>query len=250
MTTEPYAGDKLLFYPGAGLPEAERAKMDRYEIPIGQVTVDHLIYSMSRQIERNFQSFYTVAEEVVGAEKAREIAHEIGRRYGGGGYAAFLAAQGTEGEGSARMMALYQDLVHSLRGPKHARALFATHDESRCVVRRTHCIYFSEDVPENGKYAAAFETGCFEGYRAADRNLLRVEVHRCRYQGADGCEQHWVYADDPQRPPPPLYVGEAPRDAGGTPREARALVTVSGNNTKNSETNQATRMDDQYGCLL
>jgi hypothetical protein len=220
MTAEQYADDRLLFYPGAGLSEAERAKMDRYEIPIGQVTIDHLIYSMSRQIERNFQSFYTVAEEIAGAEMAQEIAHEIGRRYGGGGYATFLAAQGSEGAGSARMMALYQDLVHSLRGPKHARALFATHDESRCVVRRTQCIYFSEDVPENGKYAAAFETGCFEGYRAADRNLIRVEVHRCRYQGADDCEQHWVYADDPKQPPPEVYVGEAPTGAGQAAADA------------------------------
>ena len=57
--------------------------MDRYEIPIDRVTFDHLVYSMSRQIENNFQSFYTIAEEVVGEEKALEIAREIGRRYGG-----------------------------------------------------------------------------------------------------------------------------------------------------------------------
>jgi hypothetical protein len=217
MSAEPYASDPVLFYPGAGLSEAERSRMDRYEIPIDQVTIDHLIYSMSRQIERNFQSFYTVAEEIVGADKASEIAHEIGRRYGGSGYATFLTALGLDGEGTPRTMALYQDLVHSLRGPKHARALFATHDEGRCVVRRTHCIYFSEDAPQNGKYTEAFETGCFEGYRAADRNLLRVEVHRCRYQGADGCEQHWVYADDPQLPPPALFVGEWPAAGGEGP---------------------------------
>jgi len=208
VTTEPYANDHLLFYPGAGLSPDERGRMDRYEVPIDEVTIDHLVYSMSRQIERNFQSFYTVAEEIVGEEKALEIAHEIGRRYGGGGYATFLDAEGSTGAGSARSMARYQDLVHSLRGPKHAAALFATHDEDRCIVRRTQCIYFSEDAPENGKYAGAFENGCFEGYRAADANLLRVEVHRCRWQGADGCEQHWVYRDTPDMPPPAIYVGE------------------------------------------
>jgi hypothetical protein len=195
---EPYATNHLLFYPGAGLSAAERGRMDRYEIPIDEVTVDHLVYSMSRQIENNFQSFYTVAEDVVGEEQALEIAHQIGRRYGGGGYATFLRAQGrAEGDGSAQMMALYQDLVHSLRGPKHAAALFATWDETRCVVKRRQCIYFSEQAPQNGKYAGAFEAGCFEGYKAADRNLLRVEVKHCVWQGADGCEQHWVYSDDP-----------------------------------------------------
>ncbi|MEO7371031.1 MAG: hypothetical protein ABIZ69_09220 [Ilumatobacteraceae bacterium] len=204
MDTEPYANSHLLFYPGAGLSAAEKEQMDRYEVPIDRVTVDQLIYSMSRQIENNFQSFYTIAEEVVGEEKALEIAKKIGLRYGGSGYATFLRSQGcAEGEGSARMMALYQDLVHSLRGPKHAAALFATYDDSRCIVRRKECIYFSERAPENGKYAGAFEAGCFEGYRNADRNLLRVEVHQCRWMGNSGCEQHWVYRDDTEEAPAP-----------------------------------------------
>jgi len=199
MESEPYVTNRLLFYPGAGLTSDERNRMDRYEIPIDEVTIDHLVYSMSRQIENNFQSFYTVAEDLIGAEQALAIAQEIGRRYGGGGYATFLRAHGREGEGSPRMMALYQDLVHSLRGPKHAAALFATWDEHRCVVKRQQCIYFSESAPENGKYAGAFEAGCFEGYCAVDRNLLRVDVVHCVWQGAGGCEQHWVYNDDGEK---------------------------------------------------
>jgi hypothetical protein len=86
--------------------------------------------------------------------------------------------------------------VHSLRGPKHAAALYATYDDSRCVVKRRECIYFSEKAPQNGKYAGAFEAGCFEGYVAADSNLLRVEIKHCVWQGASGCEQHWVYRDE------------------------------------------------------
>ncbi|GAA2591290.1 hypothetical protein GCM10010399_22240 [Dactylosporangium fulvum] len=210
---EPYANDPLLFYPGRRLTAQERERMDRYEIPIEELTVDHLVYSMSRQIENNFQTFYSIAEEVVGVEKATEIAREIGRRYGGRGYAMLLRAYGMEGAGSARMMALYQDLVHSIRGPKHAAALYAEHDEGRCVVRRRECVYYSEDHPENARYTGAFESGCFEGYRAADENLLRVEVHRCRWKGDDGCEQHWVYREDPDRPPPALSVGDHDPDA-------------------------------------
>jgi hypothetical protein len=192
---EPYARDHLLFYPGAGLTEAERARMDEYRIPIDEVTVDHLVYAMSKQIENNFQIFYTVAEELVGEAKALEIAREIGRRYGGQGYARLLEAHGTPGAGSAREMALYQDLVHSIRGPKHAAALFAEHDDERCVVKRTDCIYYDENRPDNGKYTGAFESGCFEGYCASDENLLRVEVHACRWKGDAGCEQHWVFKE-------------------------------------------------------
>jgi hypothetical protein len=195
MKNEPYAGNALLFYPGRRLTDEQKRKMDEYEIDIGEVTVDHLIYSMSRQIENNFQTFYTVAESVEGEEKALENAREIGERYGGQGYAKLLEVQGKGNEGSPRMMALYQDLVHSIRGPKHAAALYAEYDDKRCVVRRKECIYYNEQNPQNGKYTEAFELGCFAGYKAADKNLLRVEVHKCRYRGDGGCEQHWVYAE-------------------------------------------------------
>jgi hypothetical protein len=192
---EPYAKDAILFYPGHRLSDDEKRRMDGYEIEIDEITVDHLVYAMSKQIENNFQTFYTVAEEVVGEEQALRIANEIGRRYGGRGYATLLAARGLGKKGSARMMALYQDLVHSIRGPKHAAALYAEYDDERCVVRRKECIYYNEQTPQNGKYTEAFELGCFDGYKAADENLLRVEVHRCRYRGDSGCEQHWVYKE-------------------------------------------------------
>jgi hypothetical protein len=192
---ETYATDKLLFYPGRNLSEREKQRMEAYDISISDLTVDHIIYSMSRQIENNFMTFYAVAEDVIGEEKSLELAGEIGRRYGGVGYANLLKAMGLGEEGSPRTMALYQDLVHAIRGPKHAAALFATFDESRCIVRRNACIYFSERFPGNGKYTAAFEQGCFAGYLAADRNLKRVEVVKCLCRGADSCEQHWVYKD-------------------------------------------------------
>ena len=196
MEREPYANNPLLFYPGRRLSDEDRRRIDEYDIAIDEISLDQLIYGLSRQIEMNFMTFYTVAESVVGEKKALEIANEAGRRYGGKGYEKLLKVQGMGDRGSARMMALYQDLVHSIRGPKHASALYAEHDEKRCVVRRKECIYFNEQHPENGKYTEAFELGCFDGYKDADKNLLRVEVHKCRYRGDQGCEQHWVYEDD------------------------------------------------------
>ena len=196
MEREAYSKNPLLFYPGRRLSEEDRRRMDEYDIAIDEISLDQLIYSLSRQIEMNFMTFYTVAESVVGEEKALEIANEAGRRYGGKGYEKLLQVHGMGDRGSARMMALYQDLVHSIRGPKHASALYAEHDAKRCVVRRQECIYFNEDHAENGKYTEAFELGCFDGYKQADKNLLRVEVHKCRYRGDQGCEQHWVYEDD------------------------------------------------------
>ena len=207
MTIESYAANHLLFYPGARLSERERERTERYEIKIDELTVDHLVYSMSKQIENNFQTFYSTAEDIVGEAKALEIAHEIGRRYGGAGYAQLLRAYGRERRGDPQMMALYQDLVHAIRGPKHAAALFAEWNETECIVRRRQCIYYSEANPANGKYTEAFEAGCFEGYVAADDNLLRVDVVHCLFQAPGGCEQRWVF-DPPERRLPPLEPGQ------------------------------------------
>ncbi|OFV80958.1 MAG: hypothetical protein A2W26_05095 [Acidobacteria bacterium RBG_16_64_8] len=193
MKREGYAHDPLLFYPGRRLSEDEKRRIDNFDLPIDEVTVDHLVYSLARQIENNFQTFYAVAEEIVGEEAALKIAYEIGLRYGGRGYAAFLEARGRENDGDPRTMVLYQDFVHSIRGPKHTSALYAEYDDTRCVVKRQQCIYYSETYPQNGKYTGAFEAGCFEGYKRADKNLLRVEVHKCRWKGDASCEQHWVY---------------------------------------------------------
>ena len=194
MATEEYANDPLLFYPGRGLNAEERRRMDVLDIEIGEVTIDHLVYSMASQIENNFQVFYTLAEEIVGEEKALEIAFQIGLRYGGRGYSNFLQSRGRT-EGDPRAMAQYQDLVHSIRGPKHTSALYAEFTDDRCIVRRKECIYYSDAYPQNGKYTSAFEQGCFAGYQASDKNLVRVEVQRCRCRGDAECEQHWIYGE-------------------------------------------------------
>jgi len=195
MQQEPYARNPLLFYPGKRLSDMDKRRMDEYDVTINDISIDQLIYSMSKQIENNFMIFYSTAESVVGEKMAKEIAFQAGKNYGGKGYEIFLQARGWGNAGSPRSMALYQDLVHSIRGPKHAAALYAEYDDKCCIVKREACIYFNEAFPQNGKYTEAFELGCFEGYKAADENLIRVEVKHCLYQGASGCEQHWIYKE-------------------------------------------------------
>lgn len=193
MKREEYASEVPLYYPGKSLSPQQREDMDEYRVPLRDVTVDQLVYSMGRQLEQNFQTFYTVAEDLFGEERTKELAYQIGLRYGGLGYAKVLKAHGLEGAGSPRMMALYQDLVHYIRGPKHISALFAEYDHERCVVKRRECLYFSEARPENGKYTGEFERGACDGYAAVDRNLDHTEVRACRWRGDAGCEMHWVF---------------------------------------------------------
>lgn len=194
MTTqEPYASNPLLFFPGSRLTQAERDRMDNLEIPLDELTIDHLIYSMGNQLGANFLTFYTVAEDVIGEEKALELAREIGRRYGGAGYSKLLENHGRAGKGSPRMMALYQDLVHSIRGPQHAVSLFAEYSEEQTVVKRPGCIYFSADREETWKYTQAFEEGCLEAYVGVDENLQSVENPTCRFRGQERCEHRFNF---------------------------------------------------------
>ena len=149
------------------------------------MTVDQLIYSMSRQIENNFQSFYTVAEDVVGEEKALEIAKQIGLRYGGGGYATFLPPKAALRVRERRMMALYQDLVHSLRGPKHAAGA-VRHPRRVALRRQAQGVHLLQRARSGERQVCGCVRGrMLRGLRNADRNLLRVEVHKCRWMGND-----------------------------------------------------------------
>jgi hypothetical protein len=192
-------GDATLFYPGRNLSATEKKRLDQFEVDLSDLTADHIIYSLSRQVENNFQIFYSVAEDVIGEEKSLEIAFQIGLRYGGNGYSNWLKGHGYGDRGNPETMARYQDLAHSIRGPKHTAALFAEYDEFECVVRRGACIYFDENRPQNGKYTGAFERGCFDGYKAADQNLKEVVVRTCCWQGDGGCDIAWVYDEAKMR---------------------------------------------------
>lgn len=182
------------------MSEERRKQVDAFQVPIRELTSDDLIYSMSRQIENNFQNFYSVAEELVGEDAARAIAYQVGLRYGGAGYKKVLEANNATEGGSPRTMAIYQDLVHYIRGPKHTSALFAEYDDEHCIVRRSECLYYSEDVPANGKYTGEFERGACDGYASVDPNLDHTEVRACRWRGDGHCEMRWIFRLDGAAP--------------------------------------------------
>jgi hypothetical protein len=184
----PHANDRLLFYPGRNVSQDWSDRIDRFDYSLSDIGSDLLVASMAKQIERNFQTFFGAAADVVGAAVTLEIARTLGRKYGGRGYATFLRSRGSEGRGTPALMAEYQDLAHAIRGPKHTAALFAQYDDRRCVIRRGACVYFSEEFPEHAPYTGAFEAGCMDGYKDVDENLLDVEVLSCRWQGAPSCE--------------------------------------------------------------
>lgn len=199
MSRDRHAGEATLFYPGRNLAADQKARLESFRTELDELTADHIIYSLGRQVENNFQTFYTVAEDVIGEQSALELAFEIGRRYGGNGYATWLESHGYGNLGNPQTMAGYQDLVHAIRGPKHTAALFAEYDEWQCTVRRNACIYYDASKPQNGKYTGAFERGCFEGYKAADANLNEVVVHNCCWQGEPGCNIAWVFDEERMR---------------------------------------------------
>jgi hypothetical protein len=190
-------GPSLTPYPGSQLTSEERARVDAFAIPLDELTVDHVLYSLGRFVETSFANAMLVAAEVVGEDAARRIAREAGRRHGAGGYAKLLAAAGTPGAGDAATMAQYQDLAHTLRGPKHASQPPAEVVEGRCVVRKAECGFYDATRPETAPFVGEFEAGCFEAYRAVDRELASVQIHACRWQGADRCEIEFAWSTTP-----------------------------------------------------
>lgn len=194
-------------YPGLYLSDAQRRLIDQYALDMEDVTIDLLVHSLASQIEKNFQRFFSVLETACGKDAAVAAVERMGHEYGGGGYKKYLQSHGLENGGSPQTMARYQDLMHVIRGPKHTSALFAEVDDERCVVKRRECIYWSEEHPENGRYTAAFEHGCFEGYKQADPNLREVEVVECLWKGDGQCELHWVF--DMSRYDMPIQEGDS-----------------------------------------
>jgi hypothetical protein len=188
--TEPfaYAGRGTLFYPGRAANPSDVRRLANYEVNLDEIGIDSLIVFMSKQIEANFQMFFSAAEKVVGADRAEAIAEAMGLMYGGSGYERYLSSRGGAAAGSTTTMAGYQDLAHAVRGPKHSEALFCKFNDEYCVVERSGCVYYSEDHPENARYVKAFEDACAQAYIAVDDNLEEVIRVRCRWQGSPTCK--------------------------------------------------------------
>ena len=210
---------------GPGSPPDERDRMERYDISIEEVTVDHLVYSMGRQIENNFQSFYYRRRGAVVGTRHRARRREGDRptlRRPGLRRAALAQGRGRRGE--PRMMALYQDLVHSIRGPKHASALFAEYDDTRCIVRRRSASTSARPSPRTASTPRPSRPGASRATWPPTTTCWRSRSCAAGSRAPSGCEQHWVFKPGSERLGPLERLPSVARPAPGRGRRRPASL--------------------------
>lgn len=180
-------------YPGAHLTEEQKERVRSATATIEElVSTDGMIlFALGEALSSLLTTLLQTTAAVAGDEAALEVARRVGLRYGEENYAKYLRNRGLES--SAEVFGAYQDYMHTLRGPRHITAWWATHDESNVLVERSDCLYFcgTRGVPD--RFVAELEHSITEGYRRVDPALV-VENPQCLTQGSPaGCVHRFSF---------------------------------------------------------
>jgi hypothetical protein len=150
------------------------------------------LYGLSAGLTRFVNGLLNQVSETYGHAAALTLARAFGRRHASTGYRMFLTANHMNSGPEA--MRKYQDLAHSLRGPRHATALFAKLEGKCVIVCRTDCVYFGRERGQSDDMIEALEQGMLEGYLDVDP-AMRVENLKCLSKGnSDGCEHRFIFS--------------------------------------------------------
>lgn len=184
-------------YPGHDLTEEQLDSVRQATATLSElVETDGLIlFALGEALSSFVTTLLDTIAELAGDEVALEAARRVGLLYGEGNYTKYLRNRGlTSGP---EVFAGYQDYMHTLRGPRHTTALWATYDESTVLVERQDCLYFCGQRGVPNKYVAEMEASIIEGYRRVDPHLM-VSNPKCLTKGSpDGCVHHFTFATTP-----------------------------------------------------
>ena len=187
-----YAKDRpIIMMPAANLSAEEKAKIDNLSFRIEELTADHVVYSLSQMFVKTLNTLLAMFGEFAGDELAVRLARTFGERLGYAQWSNFLKGKGVK-RGTPELMAEYQNMVHSIRGPAHASALWAEFDDRKCVVRRKKCGTYEGHPPGTGQYENDRLEGVFDGYIKADPGLEKIE-HVLPCPNCENCEMIFWY---------------------------------------------------------
>jgi len=192
MRQHPYAKSRVLFYPGGNLTEQEKMKLDRAAMTVEEVRPEYIIHVLSNMFTTWMHSALEIMEEVAGRNAACKMAENLAARHTFRSWTSFLKSREVS-HGSPELMAEWQDIAHTYRGPVHTGALFAEFDEEKCVVRREECIYYGGRDVGAGLYDGALCEGFMRGYMEADPAIEKIDRVRGFCYGHDSCKQIWWY---------------------------------------------------------
>lgn len=181
-------------YPGAHLTEADKDRVRNATATIEElVSTDGLIlFALGEALSSILTTLLDTTAAVGGEAVALEVARQVGLRYGEDNYSKYLRNRGLES--GAEVFAAYQDYMHTLRGPRHITAWWATHDESNVLVERSDCLYFCGTRGVPNRYVAELEFNITEGYRRVDPNLV-IDNPQCLTKGDNGCVHRFAFKE-------------------------------------------------------
>jgi predicted hydrocarbon binding protein len=178
------------FYPGR-ISEERARQVERFEISVDEVTVDDIVYNVSRAMTRMMYGPLAIIELRWGKQAAIEVAQELAYMLGKASYGQFLASRGRK-SGTPELMSMYQDLIHALLGPAGSTS-FTTYDEEKCVVVRTQCPFHTGRPEGMEGYCKYTGEGFMKGYTEVDPAFIETEQPFCLARGDDHCERTFKF---------------------------------------------------------
>jgi hypothetical protein len=184
-------GMPYIMMPAANLSADEKAKIDNVTFKIEELTADHVVYALWQGWMKTFNNLLAIVGEFSWDALGKKVAKTLGARQGYAQLCAFLKGKGVK-RGTPELQAEYQDMLHVLRGPAHAAALWAEFDDTRCVIRRNRCLYSDGRPPGTGQCLNDYIEGFYEGYVKADPGLEKV-THTEPCCNCENCEMVFLY---------------------------------------------------------
>lgn len=180
-------------YPGANLSEDRKDQIRKLEIAPDEITVDDIVYSVSRNSSSIFFMLMRMVSQTCGEDVAVDFARRFGYTVGRSNYRKQQQRFGVTTLGLERL-AMYEDTVHLLGGSDMAYC-FSEYNEQMCVIRRTRCA-FHTGAPEDAAHYCPFLNEGFErAYRESDPEL-EMEYPKSLARGDEYCEHVFRYRDD------------------------------------------------------
>lgn len=173
-------------YPGAEMPAERAERLRNLDVPIDEITVDDIVWSVSRNGSSIFFLLMRMVAERDGEEAARDIARRFGYVVGKSNYRKMQRRFGVETLGPENL-AHYEDTVHLLGGSDMAHC-FSEYDDTTCVIRRTRCAFHTGGPDGADHYCPYLNEGFARAYRECDPGLVEMTYDTSMARGDDHCE--------------------------------------------------------------
>jgi hypothetical protein len=178
------------FYPGH-ITEERARQLDYMLIPIEEITVNDIVFMLSRARTMTMYLLLNHIEKKWGEEAATEAAFEFGYNVGKVRMTKRLEGLKKDRQ-TAEEMAQYQDISHMLGGPAFSYA-FCEYDDEKCIITRTQCGFHTYRPEGMKSYCDPIIKGYHKAYEEVDKGIVDSLMEKCMSRGDDSCRGGFIY---------------------------------------------------------